>query len=208
MVVVEVLGLEHPHVQETHVRGVDVALQRLQPVALPLQAPDLVAGDQVGLDVGQGRGRFLLPAHVHPHQAVAFGRAIGLGMHLVLEFLARRHVGHVHAVPSHVELPAVVDAADAAFLVAAQVERGAAMRAAVVEDADASLRVAKGDELLAQQHQPHGIAVRLQLGGERRGYPVLPHELSHDGSGTHPRQVGAVLRFHECPCRGACRDGW
>jgi hypothetical protein len=69
-------------------------------------------------------------------------------MHLVLEFLARRHVGHVHAVPSHVELPAVVDAADAAFLVAAQVERGAAMRAAVVEDADASLRVAKGDELL------------------------------------------------------------
>jgi hypothetical protein len=103
-----------------------------------------------------------------PTQAVAFGRAIGLGMHLVLEFLARRHVGHVRSSLAR-RTSSRGRRSGCRF---PRCGPGRARRS----DAGSGgrrcrriLRVAKGDELLAQQHQPHGIAVRLQLGGSAAG---------------------------------------
>lgn len=52
----QVVGREHAHVQEADMRGINISLKRLQPVALALQTPDFVVGDQVGLNVGQGGG--------------------------------------------------------------------------------------------------------------------------------------------------------
>ena len=53
--------------------------------------------------------------------------------------------------PVDVELPAVVDAAQAVLFVAAEEHRGAAVRAGVADQADASRCVAERDEVLAQQ---------------------------------------------------------
>jgi hypothetical protein len=67
---------------------------------------------------------------------------------------ARRHVGQVDRVARHVELPAVVDAAQPAFLVAAVIQVRAAMRAAPVEQPDPAVRVAEGDQFLAHDRDP------------------------------------------------------
>src|SRR5438105_13150665 len=90
----------------------------------------------------------------------------------------------------------MIDAADSAFLVASEEERGAAMRAAVVHHADPAGAVAKRDQLLAKQHQPDRRAVALELRGLRGRNPVLPHQLAHHRSGTDLREF---LSF-----RGTC----
>src|SRR5438105_8536273 len=82
----------------------------------------------------------------------------------------------------------MIDAADSAFLVASEEERGAAMRAAVVHHADPARAVAKRDQLLAKQHQPDRRAVALEFGGLRGRNPVLPHQLAHHRSGTDLRE--------------------
>ena len=56
---------------------------------------------------------------------------------------------HVDAAAVGVELPAVIDAADAAFLVASKPEIGAAMRAILIDDADNTAGVAEGEQFLA-----------------------------------------------------------
>jgi len=81
----------------------------------------------------------------------------------VLEILVRRHARHVDAVAGDVVFPAMIDAADPAFLVAPQEQRGAAMRAAMVHHADPACAVAKRDQLLAEQHQPDRRPVALEL---------------------------------------------
>ena len=74
---------------------------------------------------------------------------------LSLKLRALRLVHHVHAAAVDVELPAVVDAAQPALLVAAEEERGAAVRAELVEQPDPALRVAEGHQVLAQQLHAH-----------------------------------------------------
>jgi hypothetical protein len=76
----------------------------------------------------------------------------------------------------------VIEAADAAFLVAAEEQRGAAMRAAMVHHADAAGTVAERNQLLAQHHEAHRRPVALQLGRFQGRQPVLPHQLAHGGA--------------------------
>ena len=84
--------------------------------------------------------------------------------------LVGRLARQVDAVAVGVEFPAVIDAAQAAFLVAAEEQRRAAMRAIRVDQADTPLRVAEGDQVLAEQAHAHRRAVALrQLRGQRRG---------------------------------------
>jgi len=134
---VDVLRLDRAVVQPGEMRGVDVALQRLHPVAFALDAEQLhiIRGQQRRLELGQRR-RLLRLAHIDPDQAVALLHRIRFGAHLILEILMLGQVRHVGAASVGIELPAVVDAADAAFLVAAEEQRGAAMRAAVIHDPD------------------------------------------------------------------------
>ena len=189
------VGLQRTQVQEAHVRGVDVPFQCLQPVAVALQAPDLGVGHQVGLDQRQRR-RLGAVAHVDPDEAIALGRAVGARPHLVLEVFFRRHVGHFDAAAVDVELPAVVDAAQAAILVAAEEQAGAAVRAAVVHDAHAAGAVAKGDQPLAQQHQAQRVAIGGELARQHGRQPVLAHQAAHQGAGAHVHEVGAVGVTH------------
>ena len=76
---------------------------------------------------------------------------IGGDADLVLEVVLLRLVHHVDAGAGDVELPAVIDAAQAAFLVAPEVQRGATVRAEFVDQADAAFAVAERDQVLAEQ---------------------------------------------------------
>ena len=79
-----------------------------------------------------------------------------------------------------VDFPAVVEAAQAALLVAAQRERRAPVRAMLVQHADAAGGVAKRHQILAQQPHAHRRPVALgDLFGQTRRYPVAAHQLAH-----------------------------
>src|SRR5579862_8682370 len=102
----------------------------------------------------------------------------------------------VDAVAVDVVFPAVIDAADAVFLVAPQKQRGAAMRAAVVHDPDPARTVAERDQLLAEQKQANWRAIRLQLRRHRRRQPVFAHQPAHHRAGPDADQILAVLPAH------------
>jgi hypothetical protein len=74
----------------------------------------------------------------------------------------------------------VINAANTALLVTPEVEGGAAVRAVSLDDPDFVIRVAKGDQILTEQAQAHGWAIRLgQLAGQHRGQPESPKQLAH-----------------------------
>jgi hypothetical protein len=79
----------------------------------------------------------------------------------------------------------VIDAAESLLLVAAIEERGPAVRAVVLDEADLAGGDAEGDQVLAQQADTHRRAIRLgQLTGEQDGDPVLPDEVPHRRAGS------------------------
>src|SRR5262249_4111083 len=106
-------------VQERHVAAVQLALQALQPVRLDQVAARATlfwrhegkrrARGVVGLLAGR--------AHVAPGATTRLGRRIRLEGDLVPEVALGRLAGHVDTGARGVELPAVVDAAQAALLV-------------------------------------------------------------------------------------------
>src|SRR5205823_4247170 len=83
-----------------------------------------------------------------------------------------------------IKLPAMVDAAQPALLIAAIPERDPPMRAELLQQTDAAIAIAEGDEVLAQQLDPHRRAVGLgQLARQQRRQPVPPQEFA----GRRPR---------------------
>ncbi len=92
----------------------------------------------------------------------------------------------IDALTGDVVFPAVIGAAQPAFLVAAEPQRDAAMGAEFVDEADAVFGIAEGDELLAQQLHPHRRTIRRrQLVGAQRRKPVAPHEIAHRRARAH-----------------------
>ena len=133
----DLVGLQGAEMQEAEMRGVDVALERLQPVALALvHARDaLVLGQRQALDVRHWR-RLLTRPHVGPDQAATLHHLVDRGAHAIGELLVGRQVGHVEAPALGVEFPTVIGAADAVALGAAEEQRCAAVRAAVIHNSD------------------------------------------------------------------------
>src|SRR5207302_11509683 len=73
-----------------------------------------------------------------------------------------------------------IDAAQAGLFVAAEEQRGTAMRAVVLKQPDVAVRVAKADQLLAEQQDAQGVRVRgRHLRRQHCRYPVLAHEVAH-----------------------------
>jgi hypothetical protein len=104
-------------------------------------------------------------------------------MHLVLELMLGGLVQLVDAIAFDVEFPAVIDAAQPAFLVAPEKQRDPAVRAELLDQADAAGAVAKCDEVLAQQPYPHRRAVGFgDLAREAGGDPIPPHRIAHRGA--------------------------
>jgi hypothetical protein len=74
----------------------------------------------------------------------------------------------------------VVETAKAAFLVAPERKRSAAVRAVLVDYPEPAEAVAKRHQVFAQQSHPHRCAVALgDLFGQTRRYPVAAHQLAH-----------------------------
>jgi hypothetical protein len=193
-----VVWIDVASVQEAEMRGIDLALERLQVIAAALDEAhtDLVVGNIQDFERRQRRRLGARP-HIDPDESGALDRLVGPRLHLVLEVLMRRHARHVDAVARDVELPAVIDAADPAFLVASQEQRRAAVRAAVVHHADPACAVAKRDQLLAEQHQANRRAVGREFRGQRRRNPVMPHQLAHHCRRADSREFPAFdLRCH------------
>src|SRR5207248_6001426 len=117
------IGRDHS-VQDRYVRRVDPALERLKPVALLPGARHVAMAVRNAGEVEVGRRRHrLLRAQVPPDDATGLERWVGGRMNLLGEALGLVHL--IDAVALDVELPAVVDAAQPALLVAPQPERDA-----------------------------------------------------------------------------------
>ena len=187
---VHLRGIDAPGVQKAQMRGVDVAFERLQPIALAVGQGDVsivrIGGDR-GLDLRKRR-RLGALAHVDEHHAAALGGLVGLGLHAGGIFVLVRQIGLIEAIAVDVELPAVIAAAKAVILVAAEEQRRQAVRAEMIKDADPAGRVAECDQLLAQQHQAHLRAVGLKLRRQAGRNPELPHELAHRRVAADARQ--------------------
>jgi hypothetical protein len=87
---------------------------------------------------------------------------------------------HLHHVAVHVKLPAVIEAAQPALLVAREHQRRASVRAIFVEYADAAFAVAEYNEILAEQAHLDRRAVGLgHFLGQAGRDPVAAHDLAH-----------------------------
>jgi hypothetical protein len=98
----------------------------------------------------------------------------------VLEVVLLRLVHHFDAGAGDVELPAMIDAAQATFLVAPEIERDAPMRAELLKQADTAFAVTKCHQVFAEQADAGGRAVGFGnfLREECRN-PVHAHRIAH-----------------------------
>ena len=171
-------------------RRIEVAFERLGVIAFQeLLGHDLVLGRHLGEAELGARRRLGLSAPVGPDHAVRLEAAIRLGAHLGADVAIAGHVRRLEAAAVGVELPAVIDAAQAAVFVAREIERRAAMRAVRAEQADLALRVAEGDQILAEQAHAKRRPVALgEFGGQQRRLPVLAQQVAHRRAGPDARQ--------------------
>ncbi len=184
------------HVQEGEVRRIEVALHHLRPVAL-----DKLLGDVAPFRRHQAEfhlrhlGHRVRRAHPGPDDVAVFACGVGLDLHRLMVTHAGRYVRQVDRLAGHVELPAVIDAAQPAFLVAAVEHVRAAMRAADVDEADASLGVAEGDQLFAHDRDANWHAIRFrQFLGQGDRLPEAPEIRAHAGARISAGQEFVVFR--------------
>jgi hypothetical protein len=186
-----VVDLELVH--EAHVRGVDAAFHGLQVVAFlqPLGHEHVALGQVGPFDAGW-LGLLVLRAHVGPDDAGALDARVAGDGHALAHLRLVGRLRHVDALAVDVELQAVVAAAHAVVFVAAVVERHAAVRAELADEAGAAFAVAEGEQLLAHDLHPHLRAVGLgDLARLQDGHPVAPQQVA--GGGARPR---AHQRLH------------
>ncbi len=105
---------------------------------------------------------------------------IGFVLALELESAGFGLAGRVENIAANVEFPAVIEAAQAGFLVAAEGKRSAAVRTMFAEHAQAAFAVAEDDEVFAE----HAGSDRRAIGdGDFLGHagrqPMAAHDLAH-----------------------------
>ena len=177
--------------------SVQSALGRLRPVALLQSLRDIAMrrGQQRELDLRQLRRHARSRAEVRPDELAELARRIGLDADLAVIRRAGRHVRHLDATALHVVLPAVIDAAQPAFLIAAEEKIRATMRARRLDQPDAASRITEGEEIFAEHAHPQGRAIGLrQLARQRHRQPVAPEVLAHRRAGAGARQNFVVGR--------------
>ena len=106
-------------------------------------------------------------------------------MTFVLNRLSGRFGRHVDAGAVAVELPAVIDAAQPALFVAAEEHRRAAMRTVRGDEADDAVRIAKRDQVFAEQAHARGRTVAFgHFFREQRREPVAAEQVAHRRAGS------------------------
>src|SRR5439155_8452156 len=168
-------------VQEGLVRRIHAAIETLEPTAaLERLRYESMCGRHAGPFHGWW-ARFLLGwSHVRPDNAAHVDCRVCLDRDSFLEPALGWLVRHIDAAAVHVVLPPVIRAAETAFLVAAQEQRSAPMGTNLIDDPDAALRVAEGDQILAQESHALGWAIRFgQLVVKKRRHPVAAQQSTH-----------------------------
>ena len=132
--------------------------------------------------------------HVGPQHAAALDERIALQLDALAEARVLRLRRDLDALAGDVVLPAVVRAAQPALLVAAEPERDAAMRAELVDQAEAALRVAEGDQLLAT------AASRAPAGSRARAAPRRAAPAASSGGTARPSACPVPVRVRKSFC--------
>src|SRR5215207_7550644 len=121
--------------QARAVGGIDRAFEHLGPIARDMHLHDGYTRGGSGRPDGRIElAEFFRGTHVGPDEAAALARRIGFLLAINLEPAAFRFAGLVDDIAVNIELPAVIEAAQPAFLVAAEGERGTAVDAVLTED--------------------------------------------------------------------------
>ena len=129
--------------------------------------------------VGKERHQFAR-TEVSINDAVGFVR----GIRRVAELLAKIAIGGFRGsfndIALNVVFPAVVNTAQTALFVAAEKKRRAAVGAVLADETDASLSVAKRNQIFAHKLYAYGRAVGGgNFFGEQRRDPVAPDQIAH-----------------------------
>ena len=176
---------------------VQAALGRLHPVVVAVHPHHHAVGVRHVQVLPMRKGRLLLGrAEIGPDDPAGFHHRIGIGLQLRRP-LARGHVHDVEDLAIGAELPAMVQAADAAILDPPQHQGGAAMHAELVQHADLALLAAEHHEVLAQQpFMPRRTTGFRQLFGQRDRHPVAAEQRAHRRTGADPAQAVVFLSCH------------
>ncbi len=144
--------------------------------------------------------------HIDPHKTARLARRIGLVLHAIGNEAVFGFGRHLHHVAIDVEFPAVIEAAQPALFVTRKHQRGAPVRAILVEDADTAFAVAEHHKILAQQAHLHRRAVRLsRFLGQAGCNPVAAHDPAHRGVARDAaQQVVFLWRHHGGISPGGC----
>src|SRR5262245_17175697 len=176
-------------VEDLGMGGINASFQGLEPVALlnDLGHVAMGFGHLRPGEIGQRRLQCRW-SHVGPDNAADFHRWVGRGTNLILEMQFARLIHHVDTAALNVELPAVVDTAQATLFIAAKKQRYPPMRTVLLEKPDTTGRVTKGYQVFAQQLDAHRWAIGFRhLPREQRRHPVPAHGLSHRHARTNTR---------------------
>ncbi len=130
------VGLQRTRMQPRDVARIDAAFHRLQPVAfLPALGGEGLLRRHAGeLPFRLGRPIGLV-AHVRPQDVADLDQRVAGELHLLAEAALLRLGRDFDALAGDVVFPAVIGAAEAAFLVAPEPERHAAVGAELVDQA-------------------------------------------------------------------------
>ena len=181
-------------VQVGEMRGIDLALDRLQPVG-PLQRLEHEAVARrriVPVEARQRRRR--AAAHIAVDDAVALGAGIGGLADALVIGRAGRLGGLFQTAPVKGVEPAVIGAAQPAVLAAPEGEVARAMGAAPGERPVPAPVVAEDDQILAEDADILDRAVVGKFLDQREGLPVAAHDRAHRRAGAGKRQ--AFVLFH------------
>ena len=180
------IGIECTGMQEGDMRGIDAAFHRLQVIDF-LEALGHIALRRTHMGPFDGRWCRLQfrRAHVGPDDVTQFDARIALELDATGHAAVGRLGGNLDALAAAIKFPAVIRAAQSVFFIATKPQRHTAMGAKLVDEIDLAAAVAKGDQLLGQQLDPHRRTVRLgQFPGMQRRYPVAPEQISHQAAGS------------------------
>ena len=209
-------------VQKRHMAGVDAAFDRLQIVRFLQALADEAALRRDRHPLQRRRiGPQCRRAHVGPNHAAALDHRIGLEMDPLAHAGFVRFRRQFDTMAIDVVFPAVIGAAQAVRLVAAEPQRDTAMRAELLDHADASAGIAKGQQLFSEQLHSHRRAIRHRQFMVVKGRdPVAAKVVTHQGArpgadkflvlfvAQHAKLSGISRIARRTPARSASSGGF
>ena len=168
-------------------------LDDLQPVARQVHPDrrDLVALGVTHRVVDRQLGHRVRRPHVREEQPVRLAHAVRALAEVLFDPAPRRLGWRVEDRAVHIEVPAVIAAADPAFGRNPELERRAAMRAVPMQETEAPRAVAKHHQVLAQE--PHRQRRVLELRRDQERVPVAAQVFAARRARANLRQQEVVL---------------